>query len=438
CDHHYAHAASAFLPSPFKEAAILTVDGTGEWSTLAYGIGKGTQIKLEGDIKFPHSLGLLYSAVTAHLGFRVNWAEGSVMALAAYGKPVFHREFNKLIDVKEDGSFQLNLKYFSFHYDLVMTNRNFARLICPIRKPAEKITQVHRDLAATLQETTESTVIKIANNIHNIYKIENLCLAGGVALNCQTNGKILERTPFKKIFIQPAAGDDGGALGAALYAYTQLYKGKNRFEMKTAYLGPEYDDKKIKEMLKSRNINFQELGEEELIKKTANYIFNNKLIGWFYGRMEFGPRALGNRSILGNPLNSGTKERLNEKVKKREPFRPFAPSVCWEYKNDYFNIKQKSPFMTIAAPATCSAKEKIPAVIHRDGTARVQTVSVKENPRYYKLLKEFEKLSGVPVLLNTSFNLKGEPIVCSPEDALSSFYGSEMDVLVMGNFLIEK
>lgn len=439
CDHHYAHAASAFLSSPFEEAAILTVDGTGEWSTLAYGKGKGIEIKLEKDIKFPHSLGLLYSAVTAHLGFRVNWAEGSVMALAAFGKPVFREQFRKLINVKEDGSFQLNLKYFSFHYDLVMTNKNFARLICPTRGPSGKISQTHRDLAATLQAVTEKVLVKIANKIHGIYQTDNLCLAGGVGLNCVANGKILQKTPFKKIFVQPAAGDDGGALGAAQYAYVQLFKGKERFPLKTAYLGPEYSNKQIINILDSRrDVKYEILGEKELLKRVAQHIFNDKIVGWFQGRMEFGPRALGNRSILGNPLNPKTKERLNRQVKHRESFRPFAPSVCLEDCQKFFDLAQASPFMTIAAPVKENKREKIPAVVHRDGTARIQTVSVKENPLYYMLIRQFEKLSGVPMLLNTSFNLKGEPIVCTPQDALASFFESEMDVLVLGNFVVKK
>lgn len=439
CDHHHAHAASAFLPSPFKEAVILTVDGTGEWSTLSYGVGRNTNIRLERDIRFPHSLGLLYSAITAHLGFRVNWAEGTVMALAACGEPIFVKEFETLIDIKEDGSFRLNLDYFSFHYDLVMTNQKFSRLFsCPPRHPDAELKKIHRDIAATLQYVLEKIILRITTHLHDIYKIDSLCIAGGVGLNCIANGKILEFTPFKNIFVQPAAGDDGAALGAALYAYTHLFNGQKRWRMKTAYLGPGYSNNAIENFLNLRNAQYHYLPNDSLVQEVAKNIFANKVIGWFQGKMEFGPRALGSRSILANPCHAGVKEMLNEKVKHREGFRPYAPAVCLEDMETYFYLKQPGPFMTIAARVKEEAKAKIPGVVHVDGTARVQTVAKEDNPLFYDLLKAFEKISGVPIVVNTSFNLKGEPIVCSPEDAWQSFLETEMDFLVMGNFLIGK
>lgn len=437
-DHHYAHAASVFLPSPFEKAVILTVDGTGEWTTLSYGVGEGTSISLVKDIRFPHSLGLLYSAVTAHLGFRVNWAEGTVMGLAAYGKPSFEKEFEKIIDVKEDGSFQLNLDYFSFHYDLVMTNKKFAKVFGLPRIPGSTITQIHCDLAATLQATIEKIILKITKKLYYLYKIDYLCIAGGVGLNCSTNGKILENTPFKKIFIQPAAGDDGGSLGAALYIYMQLFKGNKRWRMKTTYLGPAYTDEYIENFLESRDINYEKFSDDELTSIVAKYLYENKIIGWFQGRMEFGPRALGNRSILVNPCNPHMKQILNDRVKHRESFRPYAPSICLEDVKDYFNINQPSPFMTISATVVEDKKSIIPGVIHIDNTARLQTVSEDENPLYYKLLRKFQAISGVPIILNTSFNMHGEPIACSPQDAFRCFIATEMDFLVLGNILINK
>lgn len=437
-DHHYAHAASAFLPSPFERAIILTVDGTGEWTTLAYGIGEGTRINLINEIQFPHSLGLLYSAVTAHLGFKVNSGEGKVMGLAAYGAPFFVKEFERIIDIKDDGSFRLDLDYFSFHHDLVMTTKKFSKVFGSPRAPESRIKQQHMDLAATLQYILEKAVLKIVTGLHEQYKIDYLCIAGGVGLNCATNGKILASTPFKEIFIQPAAGDDGASIGAAIYAYTKLLGGKKRWRMNTAYLGPEYSEGYIKALLESRNISYNFMSDENIANRVAQYLSEHKIVGWFRGRMEFGPRALGNRSILANPCNPEIKQILNNKVKHRESFRPYAPAVCAENVKEYFDIKQQSPFMTISATVVENKRNQIPGVVHVDGTARVQTVSTMENPLFYKLLREFEKITGIPIVLNTSFNIRGEPIVCSPEDALKCFMGTKIDFLVLGNFLIDK
>jgi len=438
CDHHYAHAASAYLPSSFERAAVLTVDGTGEWSTLSYGIGEGGRIRLAKHVQFPHSLGLLYSAVTAHLGFKVNWAEGSVMGLAAYGKPVFAKEFEKLVDIKEDGSFQLDMDYFSFHSDIVMTNKKFGRLLCPARIPDEKLERIHYDIAATLQYTLEKAIVRIARYLHGLYKVDSLCIAGGVGLNCTTNGKILQETPFRRIFVQPAAGDDGCALGAALYTYSQLLGGKKRWRMESASLGPAYSNEYIRSFLQSRNIAYAYFQDDDLVRHVAEQIFRNKVVGWFQGRMEFGPRALGNRSILANPCDPDIKRIINERVKHREPFRPYAPSVCLEDAGEYFDLSIPSPFMTVSAPVREEKKNIIPGVVHEDGTARVQTVVERHQKLYYNLLRAFQRLSGVPILVNTSFNLNGEPIVCRPEEAFNSFLETEMDMLVMGNYILDK
>jgi len=437
-DHHYAHAASAFLPSPFERAIIVTMDGTGEWSTLAVGVGEGTKIRLDRDIRFPHSLGLLYSAVTAHLGFKVNGGEGKVMGLAAYGKPRFREEFKRIFRLAEDGSFRLNLDYFSFHYDLVMTNRRFAELLCPPRAPESALLPEHQDLAATLQAVIEEAIIKIVLNAQKAYGGDTLCLAGGVALNCVANGLILERTPIRRIFVQPGAGDDGGSLGSALYLYTQLFGGKERWRMRTAYLGPSFSDEEVEAVLRSRGASYKKLSEPELLERTAELLSQGKMIGWLQGRMEFGPRALGNRSILADPRDPKMKDALNDRVKHRESFRPFAPAVCEEAAGGYFETRHLSPFMLLSVPVRPEKRALIPAVVHVDGSARLQTVSEPENPLFYGLLKAFERRTGVPVLLNTSFNVRGEPIVCSPQDAYSCFARTELDYLVMNKYLVRK
>ncbi|MFA5139144.1 MAG: carbamoyltransferase [Elusimicrobiota bacterium] len=437
-DHHYAHAASAFLPSPFERAMILTMDGTGEWSTLAMGLGEGTRVRLDKDIRFPHSLGLLYSAVTAHLGFKVNGGEGTVMGLAAYGKPRFRRQFEEVLRVRDDGSFRLNLDCFSFHYDLVMTNPRFSALFCPPRTPGSEIRPEHEDLAASLQAAVEDVVLRLVRHAHRIYGLDALCLAGGVALNCVANGLILERTPIKRIFIQPAAGDDGGSLGAALYLYTQLLGGTERKPMRTASLGPSYGADEIEAALRERGLRYERLPEDALLTRTAQLLSEGRIVGWFQGRMEFGPRALGNRSILADPRDPRMKDTLNARVKHREPFRPFAPAVCEESAQDYFVARHESPFMLLSVPVREEKRSVLPGVTHVDGSARLQTVGKAQDPLFFGLLKAFERRTGVPVLLNTSFNVRGEPIVCTPRDACACFLRTEMDALAIGPFLARK
>jgi carbamoyltransferase len=437
-DHHYAHAASAFLPSPFERAIIVTMDGTGEWSTLAVGIGEGTAVRLDKDLRFPHSLGLLYSAVTAHLGFKVNGGEGKVMGLAAYGKPRFRREFDRVVRVAPDGSFRLDLDYFAFHYDLVMTSRRFSDLFGPPRAPEEEIKPEHEDLAASLQAVVEDAIVKIVLEAQRTYGGDALCLAGGVALNCVANGLILERTPIRRIFIQPASGDDGGALGAALYLQTQLFGAKTRWRMRTACLGPSYTDDEVETVLRGRGVRYEKLGEGDLRARVAGLLADGKIVGWFQGRMEFGPRALGSRSILADPRDPKMKDTLNRRVKHREPFRPFAPAVCEESAGEYFRTAHPSPFMLLSVPVREEKRSAIPSVVHVDGSARLQTVAEDENPLFYGLIKAFGERTGVPILLNTSFNVRGEPIVCSPQDAYGCFARTEMDVLVMSRFLARK
>jgi len=437
-DHHHAHAASAFLPSPFERAAILTMDGTGEWSTLAMGVGEGTRVRLDRDIRFPHSLGLLYSAVTAHLGFKVNGGEGKVMGLAAYGRPAFRKQMERVLRLREDGSFRLDMDYFSFHYDLVMTNPRFTELFCPPREPEGEISDEHRDLAASLQAVLEEAVIRLARTAHRRYQTDAVCLAGGVALNCVANGKILSETPFERIYIQPGAGDDGGSLGSALYLHTQLFGGARPSPMRHAYLGPGFDDAGIEALLRSRGASFEKLPEDALCAKTAALLAEGRIVGWFQGRMEFGPRALGNRSILADPRDPAMKPRLNERVKHREGFRPFAPAVLEEEAADWFETAHPSPFMLLSVPVRAERRAQIPSVTHVDGSARLQTVSEAEAPRFHRLLREFKGRTGVPVLLNTSFNLRGEPIVCTPMDAYSCFRRTEMDCLVMNGYLIKR
>jgi carbamoyltransferase len=438
-EHHLAHAASSFLVSPFKEAAILTVDGTGEWATTACGYGSETEIKLIKEIHFPHSLGLLYSAVTAYLGFEVNNGEGKVMGLAAYGKPTYYDKFRKFTEIKEDGSFHLDLSYFAYHYRLVMFNRKFKELFGEPRLPETEITQRDVDLAATLQKILEESLIKISKNLYQVTGMRRLCLAGGVGLNSVANGRILVETPFEEIFIQPGAGDDGTSIGVAVYIYSTLLKNGRNYIMKDAYLGPSYSSDEVREFLQVKEeAFFQDYSTAELIEKVAELLSRGKIVGWFQGRMEFGPRSLGARSILADPRNSKMKDILNEKVKHRESFRPYAPSVILEEAKEYFELEYPSPFMLLVASVREDKKGIIPAVTHVDGTARIQTVSREENTLFYELIQKFKAITGVPMILNTSFNVRGEPIVCSPEDAYQCFLKTDMDCLVMGNFLIEK
>jgi len=437
CDHHMSHAASAFLVSPFKEAAILTLDGVGEWDTTTYGYGQGNNIRLLKTIHFPHSLGLFYSAFTYYLGFKVNSAEYKVMGLAPFGQPAFYDLIMKeLVDLKDDGSFKLNMKYFSYDYGLKMTNSRFDQLFgFPRRKPESEITKFHQDVASSLQKVTEDIVLKMANHLYKETGLKNLCLAGGVALNCLANSRILKETPFKELFIQPGSSDAGGAVGVAAYVYYTLLNNQRKFVWKDAYLGPGYSQAEIKDFLIRKGICFKEYNGQELLKITARLLSEQNIIGWYQGRMEFGPRSLGNRSILADPRRGENKDRVNQKVKYRETFRPFAPSILWEKAKGYFEIDRESPFMLL----TFKVKSReIPAVTHVDNSARLQTVKREENELFYDLLSEFYSLTGCPALLNTSFNLRGEPIVCTPEEAYLSFMRSGMDYLILGNYVLDK
>ena len=439
-DHHLAHASSSFLVSPFKNAAILTVDGVGEWTTTAIGYGKENEIRLLKEVKFPHSIGLLYSTVTAHLGFSVNNSEYKIMSLAAYGTTLYYDKFMKIVDLKEDGSYMLDMDYFDYHFRLKMPGKKFVKEFGPIRKPNEELTQHHKNIAASLQKVTEDVLFKILNYLYEETKCENLCMAGGVALNSVANGKIKKNTKFKNIFIQPASSDAGTSLGVAFYIYNSVLNNKRNCIMDSVYLGPEFYNNKIQSFLDSNKINYKKLKDEnELVKETAKFIYQNNVIGWFQGRMEFGPRALGNRSILANPCNPQMKKILNEKVKHREEFRPFAPVIIEEKVKEYFDIDKKDErFMLFVYPIKESKRKLIPPVNHVDGTARLQTVNKEQNLLYYNLIREFEKLSKVPVLINTSFNIRGEPIVCTPEDAYKCMMGTEIDYLILNNFLIKR
>ncbi len=463
-EHHESHASSAFYPSPFKEAAILTMDGVGEWATTSFGLGKDNDFELLYEIKFPHSLGLLYSAFTYYMGFKVNSAEYKVMGLAPYGEPKYADLILKeLIDIKEDGSFKLNMKYFNYCAGLTMTNKNFDKLFNrPPRKPETQITKLDMDIARSVQAVTEEVMLKTSRHIHKLTGQKNLCLAGGVALNCVANGRVLKEGPFENVWIQPSAGDAGGALGAALRIWYKYLGNKRTADnmsdsQKGSFLGPEYSDTYVENYLKANNIPYSKLNREDLLKTVAGYINDEKVIGWFQGRMEFGPRALGARSIIGDARSGVMQSRMNLKIKFRESFRPFAPSVLAERAQDYFDIRLESPYMLLTANVNNghikkgNAKEPegfdrlkiirsdIPAVTHVDNSARLQTVS-KDSPNrpYYGLISEFYKQTGCPVIINTSFNVRGEPIVCTPQDAYRCFMRTDMDYLVMGSFILEK
>jgi len=437
-EHHRSHAASAFLVSPFREAAILTVDGVGEWATASYGVGHDRQIDLFKEIHFPHSLGLLYSAFTYYLGFKVNSAEYKVMGLAPYGEPRYLDQVKSLIDVRDDGSFEMDLRYFSYPHGLRMVNGRFSRLFGgPPRQPEAKLDQRHKDIAASVQKVTEDVMLKMASYLHRETRMENLCLAGGVALNCVANGRVLREGPFKGLFIQPAAGDAGGALGVAAYIYHCLLENPRGDAMDHAYLGPEYSETEIRSTLERHGASYQRLAQEELTREVAGLIEGQKVVGWFQGRMEFGPRALGNRSILADARNPKNKDVVNLKIKFRESFRPFAPSVLEERIAEYFEIDRPSPYMLLVASVR-EGKRVIPSVTHVDHSARIQSVSRRQNPLFHDLISEFERRTGVPVLINTSFNVRGEPIVCTPEDAYRCFMRTEMDCLVVGPYLLDK
>jgi carbamoyltransferase len=438
-EHHMSHAASCFLVSPFEEAAILTVDGVGEWATASFGVGKGTDITLFKEIRFPHSLGLLYSAFTYYLGFKVNSAEYKVMGLAPYGKPVhFDRIMKEMVHLNDDGSFKLDMKYFSYDYGLTMTNGAFDDFFGgPPRKPEAWMNEREFDIAASVQKVCEEVVLRMANHIHKETGLDNLCMAGGVALNCVANGRVIRETPFKNLFVQPAAGDAGGAVGVAHYLYNTIEKKPRTKAWTHAYLGPEYKDAEIQQYLDGQGAKYKLLSDAELTERTAQLLSGGNVVGWYQGRMEFGPRALGARSILADPRDPKMRDTLNLKIKFREGFRPFAPSVLADKASEWFEIEGDSPYMLLVAQVR-EGKRVIPAVTHVDNSARLQTVTRAENPLYYDLIREFEKITGVPIVINTSFNVRGEPIVCTPHDAYLCFMRTNMDYLVLGHHVLDK
>jgi len=464
-DHHLSHAASAFFPSPFEEAIVLTADGVGEWATTTVAVGRNNNLEIKKEIHFPHSLGLLYSAFTYYAGFKVNSGEYKLMGLAPYGTPIYHDKIiNNLIDIKEDGSFHLDQTYFNYATGLTMTNKKFNNLFGqnPRDSKKEKLTQFHMDIAASIQKVTEDIMIKLAKSLKEEFNIPNLCLAGGVALNCVANGKILKEKIFDNIWVQPAAGDAGGSLGAAL-ALWYIEQNNPRLvnlndDMQGSYLGPEYTQEQIENELKSIGAIFEILSYDEMINITAEHLASEKAIGWFQGRMEFGPRALGARSILGDPRSEKMQKNLNLKVKYRESFRPFAPSVLKEDLQEWFDMNVDSPYMLLVADINNKKKIKmsedneklfgieklnikrseIPAVTHVDYTARIQTVTNKTNKPYHDLISKFKEKTKCPVIVNTSFNVRGEPIVNEPTDAFNCFMGTELDYLVIGNCILDK
>ena len=463
-EHHESHAASAFYPSPFDAAAVLTIDGVGEWATSSYGIGRGKDVELLAELHYPHSLGLLYSAFTYYTGFRVNSGEYKLMGLAPYGEPRYvDLILDQILELKDDGSFKLNMKYFNYHHGLTMTNGAFGHLFGgPPRKPESKLTQREMDIAASIQKVTEKIVLRMVRHLHRETGIENLCLAGGVALNCVANGRILREGPFKRLWIQPAAGDAGGALGVALLIHHKILgherTPKDGDSMEGSFLGPEFSDEEIKAYLDSVGAAYTKLSYANVTQQTAELLAKEKVVGWFQGRMEFGPRALGSRSILGDPRSKKMQSVMNLKIKFRESFRPFAPSVLREHVNENFELDRNSPYMLLVAPVReerripmsetqqklfgierlNSPRSDIPAVTHVDYSARIQTVHRESHPVYYDLLQEFFRLTGCAVTVNTSFNVRGEPIVCTPEDAYFCFMRTEMDNLVLGSYLLEK
>ena len=463
-EHHQSHAASAFFPSPFERAAVLCMDGVGEWATTSVWRGEGNQLSAEWEIDFPHSLGLLYSAFTYYTGFKVNSGEYKLMGLAPYGEPKYvDLILNKLLDLKPDGTFRLDMRYFNYATGLTMTNREFDRLFgAPARKPETPISQREMDIARSIQEVTEEVVLRLGNTIHRDTGLENLCLAGGVALNCVANGRLLREGPFKDIWIQPAAGDAGGALGAALASWYQFHdRPRTPIEgdaMRGSYLGPRFADNEIQQYLDSVGANYRRLDEAELLSRLADLLAQENVVGWFQGPMEFGPRALGGRSIIGDPRSPKMQSVMNLKIKYRESFRPFAPAVRAERVSDFFELDRPSPYMLIVAPVKEGLRTRLtpeqealfgierlhvprselPAITHVDYSARIQTVHEETNPRFAALLRAFEERTGCPVLVNTSFNVRGEPIVGSPEDAYRCFMRTEMDYLVIEDFLLDK
>ena len=463
-DHHLSHAASAFFPSPFNEAVVLTADGVGEWATTTVAVGNGNNLEIKKEIHFPHSLGLLYSAFTYYCGFKVNSGEYKLMGLAPYGDPIFENKIKKLIDIKQDGTFRLNQNYFNYATGLRMTSKKFDLLFGQKPRQSEKqpITKFHMDLAASVQKVTEEIMIKLARSIRKEYNHKNLCLAGGVALNCVANGKILKEKIFDKIWIQPAAGDAGGSLGAALALWYIEFKNSRKVNlndsMKGSFLGPDYTQEFIEEELKSIGAKFKKYKTSEILEKISNDLANGEVIGWFQGRMEFGPRSLGARSILADPRSDKMQRNLNLKIKYRESFRPFAPSILIENLSDWFDLDIESPYMLFVSNIketkkiqTTESQEnlfgidklnikrsEIPAVTHVDYSARIQTVHKDTNELYYNLIKKFKEKTNCPLLVNTSFNVRGEPIVNSPKDAFKCFMGTDLDKLIIGNCYLEK
>ena len=464
-EHHESHAASAFFPSPFEEAAILTMDGVGEWATTSFGTGRGKRIELASEIRFPHSLGLLYSAFTYYTGFRVNSGEYKVMGLAPYGEPKYvDLILDKLVDLKADGSFKLDMKYFNYCTGLTMTNDRFHKLFGgPPREPESAMRQRDMDLARSIQVVTEEVMLRMVRHVHAETGCENLCLAGGVALNCVGNGRILREGPFKRIWIQPAAGDAGGALGAALLAWYQVLGNERIVEgerdvQKASLLGPSFSDEEVERSLRERGASYRLLEAGEVAGTVARLLADGRVVGWFQGRMEFGPRALGSRSIIGDARSKTMQSIMNLKIKYRESFRPFAPTVLAERVSDYFEIDRPSPYMLLVAPVRKEhriemtgdqealfgidrlnvPRSDVPAVTHIDYTARIQTVSRADNPVYYDMIDAFSGLTGCPVIINTSFNVRGEPIVCTPEDAYLCFMRTEMEYLIVGRCLLDK
>lgn len=464
-EHHESHAASAFFPSPFQDAAILTMDAVGEWGTSSFGVGNGNKIELRAEQRFPHSLGLLYSAFTYYAGFKVNSAEYKVMGLAPYGEPRYTDIILKeLIDLKEDGSFKLNMKYFSYAVGLTMTNWRFHKLFGgPPRRRESKLTRKDMDLASSIQAVTGEIMLRMARYVHRETGKENLCLAGGVALNCVGNGRVLKEGPFKNIWIQPAAGDAGGALGTALFIWHQYLANERKINtgkdlQKASLLGPGFTDEEIEGFLRERVIPYVKLDRDALLETVAGLISLGKVIGWFSGRMEFGPRALGARSIIGDARSREMQSVMNLKIKFRESFRPFAPTILREKVSEYFEMDTDSPYMLLVSPVRQEkritmtgeqenlfgidklkvARSEIPAVTHVDYSARIQTVKETEHPLYYALIKKFYEKTGCPVIINTSFNVRGEPIVCRPQEAYKCFMRTNMDYLVLGNFLLDK
>ena len=463
-EHHEAHAASAFYPSPFEEAAVVTVDGVGEWATSSYGVGRSNDLELLAEMHYPHSLGMLYSAFTYYTGFKVNSGEYKLMGLAPYGEPKYVQQIlDEVIDLKADGSFKLNMKYFNYLQGLTMTSPEFDRLFGGTRRrPESKLTQREMDLAASIQVVTEEAMLRMARHVHKETRLDQLCLAGGVALNCVANGRILREGPFKELWIQPAAGDAGGALGVALLIHHRVLGQERHVDgadaMRGSYLGPAFSDDEIQQYLDSVGAVYSRLSPCDMIEETAKQLADERVVGWFQGRMEFGPRALGARSIIGDARSQKMQSVMNLKIKFRESFRPFAPSVLREHVHEYFDMDCDSPYMLLVAPVSkdrqraMSEEESrlfgidklnvprsdLPAITHVDYSARVQTVHHETNPAYYELLRAFKKLTGCPVIVNTSFNVRGEPLVCAPKDAYLCFMRTEMDVLVLNSFVLRK